>query len=353
MTFIIRKMWIIAFAIAFFYVPATSLAQLSLFGSDLRIVSDPTSPGPNTSVRLTAESALMNLTTADITWTVDGKVVLQGAGENELVVTLGNLGQEVIVRVDVSYLGENSHESISLIPGSVDLLFDADSYVPPFFKGRSLPSPGTMLRLVAVPHIAGRSGTIQARELIYTWRQDGETLGSISGKGKSSATIPAPPLFGASDVQVDVRTLDGTYGATASLRIPAIDPEITLYENHPLFGIKYYRALSDRDAIADFETTLAAIPYFVDAPDAAAGSLQYQWSVGGRPITASSSASNQITVNAAGVRGPALISVSLSSLSNFFIDSKHSWNISFAEQAGNFPLSPPIIPSDVFHTKTN
>lgn len=331
----------------------TAYAQFSLMGTDVRIVADPMLPAPHSDVHLTAESSLIDLTGASITWVVDGKTVESGVGEKEIVVVVAGSGEETRVSVRVTAVGESANASLSLIPASVDLLFDSTSYAPPFYRGRTLPSPGTALRLVAIPHVSSKSGAIAGSELTYTWRQDGEVLGSMSGRGKSSVTIPAPPLFGASDVSVEVRTTDGSYGARMSVRIPSIDPQITLYQNHPLSGIAYFRALRDRDATRDLEATLTAVPYFVAAFDAADPRLHYAWSINGRPLTASSSAANEITVNAAGAVGQALLSVALSSSFNYYLDSQHSWSILFAQSGGTIPLASPLVPVDAFHTNAN
>ena len=342
-----------AFALIALASPLAS-AQFSLFDSDVSITADPSRPSPGAQVRLVAESSFLNLTTAKITWTVDGKTVQDGVGEKEIVVTAPSAGKEMNVSVRVSALGESANGSLTLIPGTVDLLFDATSYTPPFYRGRALPSPGAVLRFVAVPHISSRSGPVAASELIYTWRQDGEVLGSISGRGRSSAIIGAPPLFGASDISVEVRTADGISGAEVSVRIPAIDPQVTLYLNHPLFGVEYYRAVRDRDVLSDLEATFSAVPYFIAAASPSDRSLRYDWSVNGTPLSASSSAANEITINAVGASGPATISLGLSSPQNFYLDARHSWTISFAGgNAGtNIPRSS-VAPADAFHTNAN
>ena len=329
-------------------------AQFSLPTPDVSIIAEPSLPAPNSQLRLVAESSLLDLSRATITWTVDGKTTLSGVGEKETIITVGGAGVETKVSVTVSFLGESGSDSLSLIPGTVDLLFEGSGYTPPLYKGRALPSPGTTLRLVAIAHVSSRSGPVAADQLIYTWRQDGEVLGSISGRGRSSATVPAPSLFDTSDISVEVRTADGIAGARTSVRIPAIDPHVTLYVNHSLYGILYYRALRDRDALPDLEATISAVPYFVAASSPRDTLLRYEWSVNGTPLSASSSAANEITINAVGASGPATLSLRLTSSLNFFLDAQHSWTLSFAQRSmGNGTTLSPVAPVDAFHTKTN
>jgi len=329
-------------------------AQFSLPTPDVSIIAEPSLPAPNSQLRLVAESSLLDLSRATITWTVDGKTTLSGVGEKETIITVGGAGVETKVSVTVSFLGESGSDSLSLIPGTVDLLFEGSGYTPPFYKGRSLSSPGTSVRLVAIPHIISRGGPVAAGNLIYTWRQDGEVLGSLSGRGRSSATVPGPSLFDTSDISVEVRSADGAASAQAGVRIPAIDPGLTLYVNHPLYGIEYYRAVRDRDALPDLEATLSAVPYFIAASSPRDTLLRYDWSVNGTLLAASSSARNEITVNAAGASGPATLSLRLTSSLNFNLDAQHAWTISFAQRsAGANAIAPPQTPTDAFHTPIN
>ena len=349
------KHWLtgLSLALALFSAPIAS-AQYSLPIPDVSIIADPAVPAPNSEVHLTAESSFLDLSNADITWSVDGKTTLSGIGDKETSVSVGGAGVETRVSVRVSLLGESASASLSLIPGSVDLLFDATGYTPPFYKGRSLSSPGTSVRLVAIPHIISRGGPVAAGNLIYTWRQDGEVLGSLSGRGRSSTTVPGPSLFDTSVIQVTVNTADGSASAQASVRIPAIDPGLTLYVNHPLYGVEYYRAVRDRDALPDLEATLSIIPYFVAASSPKDTLLRYDWSVNGTPLAASSSTRNEVTVNAAGASGPATISLRLTSPLNFNLDAQHAWTISFAQRsAGANAIAPSQTPTDAFHTQTN
>ncbi|HEY4516982.1 MAG TPA: hypothetical protein VJG64_03475 [Candidatus Paceibacterota bacterium] len=219
-------------------------------------------------------------------------------------------------------------------PSPVDLLFDADSYVPPFYRGRALPSPGTNVHLHALARFAGAGGTaVPESKITYTWRRDGRVVGDVSGLGRASVTLPAPTLFGTDTISVEASAADGSIYGGSSITISSIDPVPTLYQNHPLFGIEYYSALTDEATVPDVEMTFAAVPYFAAAVSPSDPQLTWRWSVNGEPI-ATSVGGSEITINAENSSGLAAISLLLTSPANFLLRGEGSWNVFFSRVGG-------------------
>ena len=252
--------------------------------------------------------------------------------------------------LDASLQSAADTSAQSSIPASpVDLLFDANSYVPPFYLGRALPSPGSVLRLHAIPHLTPH---VPDSDITYTWRRDGAVVGAISGKGKSSVSIAGPTLFAADTISVDAVSADGTSYGSASVVIPSIDPQLTLYEDHPLFGIEYYNALLGQSSIPDLEMTFAAVPYFAAVSGPSDPSLNYAWIVNGASVAASATSSNEITINADNSSGVAAIAASLTSSVNFLLDASGAWNVLFS-RGGAGQAQGSGTSGGVFHTGIN
>lgn len=251
------------------------------------------------------------------------------------------------------------------IPSSpVDLLFDADSYVPPFYRGRALPSAGTNMHLQAL----ARFGGVPDSQITYTWRRNGQVESSVSGAGRSSISLTAPTLFGTDTISVDARTADGSMYGSASVAISSIDPRATLYQDHPLFGIEYYNALTpleaspltgltDQNSIPDLEMTFAAVPYFAQASNPNDPRLAYAWSVNGAPVSAATTSlpaqagGSEITINAQNSSGLAAISLLLTSPINFLLHGEGSWNVLFSREGlGTRSAQNPGTSGGIFHT---
>src|SRR5262249_28595985 len=153
--------------------------------------------------------------------------------------------------------------------------------------------------------------SIPDSSITYTWKVNDRVQGSLSGLGRSSLVIGAPPLFGSDTVEVDAHSNDGSAYGSATLSIPAVDPQPTLYLDDPLNGIEYYNALGAQASVGQLEATFAAVPYFVAARSPDDRSLTYAWSVNGQPVPSSTSSASELTVNAAGSSGIASLSLTI------------------------------------------
>src|SRR3989338_10123024 len=89
--------------------------------------------------------------------------------------------------------------------------------------------------------------------------------------------------------------------------------------------------------------SFTAVPYFASAVSSGDVGLQYEWRVNQSPITTSPTHGNEITVNAASSTGlMALINLSLTHVSNYFLSAAGSWSVTFNKSGG--PAG-----GDVFH----
>lgn len=338
----------IMLAILFSLVPQLARAQFSIptIADNLTIVATPSAPGPHTPVHLSLESTVTKSAVA--TWTVNGRAVSTNEDTGGIDIQTGALGEKTTITASVD--GDNGAQTVTLtlVPTAVDLLLDATSYVPPFFKGRPLASPGTTLRAQALPHF-GNTTPVSNDRIMFTWRQGGAVV--ASGVGKSSVSLAAPPLFGSDTISVEAQSVDGAYAGEASVQLPGIDPNATLYVNNPLTGIEYYDAIQNGAKVPDIETTLIAVPYFTEAQSPNDAQFIYDWKVNGEAVPDGASNASEITINSSNSTGAANLSLTLSSSANFYLHADQSWNISFPGTKSALPgASIPSSSSDVFHT---
>ena len=316
-------------ALAAFFFASPLYAQLDTgFGPDLSLTLSPHYPAPRDVVRVVAHSTLIPLSEATVAWYIDGKKVSESIGAAEKEVTVGILGSETLVLVRAARGDEVAEKSIRIRPTEMDLLWESDAYIPPFFRGRSLPSAGTTLKMEALPRFKLKSGAqVPLENIVFTWRRNGYVIANVSGRGRSRARIPAPALFGADGISVEARSIDGIYGAEISTIIRSEEPHLSVYENHPLFGIQYHAALGAQNFFDATEVSLAAIPYYADASDQNDGALIYAWEVNGQPILLDPEKPSELTLNAAGSSGIALIELALSHATNFYLNAQGAWRL--------------------------
>lgn len=279
----------------------TAFAQIGFLDAPAMLIAlDPAHPGPGQTVRLTLQSPVADLARSSISWSVDGKPLVSDTGATDIAIVAGKLGSETEVTATAQTMTGLARATASIIPAEADLLFDANSYVPPFYQGRALPSPASQLRLHAFARIVRPgAGAVAPEELVYTWRRNSSLLPGISGKGKSSVTLPAPTLFSTDTFAVEAATMDGTIVAAATVRVPSTEPATVFYEDSPLFGIRYRNALTAQSVYSGAELTIAAVPFFALANSPADPRLSYEWSVNGRQVERDEKRPDEITLGAA------------------------------------------------------
>lgn len=325
-------------------------AQQSIPGADtaFSISLSPAQPAPGDKVTLTLSSPLYDVDQADITWRADGKTVLQGVGEKTVTVTAGALGEQTVVTVEIATDSVDTSVRTFVTSSALDILWESDSYVPPFYDGRALPSARSHARLQAIPYLPKSGGGFySASELTYTWKENGATIVNLSGKGKSSATLPSPDLFGDYVVSVLATSPDRSVSGTSQVRIASVEPALVLYRDHPLFGMEYFDALSATTFINENEMTFAVVPYFVNTRSLTAARLTYAWQINGKVVPSDETRPDELTINAGSTGGIAQISLSLTDTQNLFLDARGGWAVTFAKGGGAGAGTG--APADIFH----
>ncbi len=329
-----------------------SATGLGLRNTDTAVLihAEPATPAAGAVVRFTAESPLFDLTKSMITWSVNGKETTKGIGEKVIDITIDKKGTPVTVHVDVTNDSwGNASADVSIAPLQLDLLIDAMSYVPPFYRGRALPAAGGHIHAQALARFVQNGARVSEKIITYTWKQNGRTLGSISGLGRSAVTLEAPALFDSNQITVLATTDDGALSAETSATIASVEPILALYENHPLFGIMFHQMTPNSLTVPSAERTFVAIPYFADALRAEDPHLRYAWSVNDSPIAASSTKTNEITIRADSGGVVASLALELSHAVNIFLASTGRWQIKFGSPSGT-GQNHGSANSDIFHT---
>lgn len=299
----------------------------------LIVTTNPGYPAPGQTVEVTVSSPIADLANSVIRWSVGGTPLAEALGATTITTTAGVLGSEKKIRVTADTGGGVVSADASIIPTEVDLLYDANSYVPPFYEGRALPSPSSQVRLHAVPRLVRPGGVAVApSDLVYTWKRNGATLANLSGKGRATAVVPAPALFDADTISVDVATADRSLVGGASVRIPSVEPVLVFYEDSPLFGLRFRNALRAADA-AGGELTVAAVPYFALAAGPNDPRLEYAWRVNGRAITADAARPDEVTLSAGDGSGAARVDLTVTNTADISMESRGSLQLTLSASA--------------------
>lgn len=299
----------------------------------LIVTTNPAYPAPGQTVEVTVQSPIADLQNSVIRWSIGGTPLAEALGATSITTTAGALGSEKKLRVTADTGGGIVSADASIIPTEVDLLYDANSYVPPFYEGRALPSPSSQVRLHAVARLVRPGGAVIApSDLVYTWKRNGATLANLSGKGRATAVVPAPALFGADTISVDIATADRSLAGGASVRIPSIEPVLVFYEDSPLFGLRFRNALR-AEGEGGGELTIAAVPYFALAAGPNDPRLEYAWRVNGRVITPDAARPDEITLSSGDGSSAARVDVTVTNTADLSMESRGSLQLTLSAGA--------------------
>ncbi|HEY4494811.1 MAG TPA: hypothetical protein VJC02_01770 [Candidatus Paceibacterota bacterium] len=271
----------------------TSIAILSLFLFSIAYAQTPTSidgveisanpeiASPGQNITVSVESYITDLNAASIVWVVDGKNYAQGTGLKFINITAPAIGKSVnILAAIMTVENREIKKSMTIKSGGVDLIWESRGYTPPFYKGKALFSYQNNIVLTAIPHLS-QNGTseIDPKTLLYKWKKNTKVIQDSSGFGKQSVSIQEeiPTTI---DIEVEVTTKDGSQKGKASISLTPGNPSLLFYEEDPLYGVLYNKALVDNFRLKNQEIKIQAVPFTFNF-SSPSSPLIFSWSING------------------------------------------------------------------------
>lgn len=287
--------------------------QKKTFSDYLDVKINPANPGSYEQVSISIESYLTDLQKAIIKWSVDGKTVSHGRGRQTFSFQNGGPGKTTFVSVSVSTnSGSVFTKDFSFTPVGITILWEANTYTPPFYKGKALMVPQAQIRVAAVPDTGSAISPFGTGNMVYTWEKNGLVHEGSSGFGKNVFSFTGPTPFNEIDVRVSVSSLDDSMNSEMRVFVPLARPLILFYEKHPLLGILYNKPLKGDFSLGKKEISLSAEPYFFSNEDSEYATLRYNWAVNGSTVQ---SYGRTLTLrNETGEKGDSLVSLSMRGL---------------------------------------
>lgn len=270
---------IVSFIIFFFgfsFVSAQlGLPPLGLESFSLNISPDNPFPGEEIIASLTSNS--FDIDRSKITWVYNGKIVLEGTGKKQYRFKVGSLGkQETIKAIVVAPSGSRLEQTRSFILADVDLLWEARTSRPVFYPGKALPVLRSKVKIVAQPHFIFEGKRFSPKNLIYKWFFGDELFQEQSGFGRQSFEFSIPIIGSENSVRAEVSSPNEDIKAIKTIFVPLADPQVLFYEENPLQGPKFNRALASFKTGSPSQIDFRAEPYYFSSP-----SLVYNWLING------------------------------------------------------------------------
>ncbi|KKU26570.1 MAG: hypothetical protein UX39_C0008G0033 [Candidatus Magasanikbacteria bacterium GW2011_GWA2_46_17] len=327
------------FASMLFMATTASAQNLESLGGQsgvLLVRTVPARPTPHQFVTVIIESFSIDLDRSNISWFLNNNLSKDASNQKTFSFKTGGPGSTSNILIVVkTFEGEVIQETLNIRPATVDVLWEAESYVPPFYKGKSLyPFQGTV-KIVALPNIVtAGGGTLSAKNLVYNWKVDGHPATAASGYGKNFIFFRGDIPLKAANITVEVSSVDQSYVAEGNTVITPVQPGIVFYEDSPLLGVLQNRALFGNITLRDEEIKIVAIPYFVGVTEREGRGLSYNWRLNEQKITGSLDKSALSFRQEKESAGNARVSLEVSSPSRIFQTVTSEISLLFGNPAG-------------------
>jgi hypothetical protein len=268
--------------------------------SGIQLMTNPQFPAPYGQVRVSLDDYSVNALGATITWYVNSIEQTEFQNERSILITAGDLGEKTAVRAVLTGSGSAPlSASIAFAPSVVDIIMEANTYVPAFYKGRPMPSSGATVRAIAVVHDGTNTSDAS---YTYQWSQNDNVLlgGPIVGKNVVEITT----RYANDPLAVEVYDSRGTLVGRGVTELTSFEPEIHFYENSPLRGLSEKEA-TDPYLLIGEETTLYGEPFFLDIETV--NDADFVWEVDRVPSPHDEKTPNALSLHTEGGAGNALL----------------------------------------------
>ncbi len=326
-----RKLLIFGFIILVAILP---FAVNAASPTSILVSVNPENPAPNENVDINLSSYANNLDSVLISWSVNGKGVSSGIGKKSFSTVAPNAGAETRIVATVALPDGSIDKVITIRPTVMALLWQAnDSYVPPFYKGKALPTADSEIKVVAMPEIRDQlkngGSVVNSKNLVYAWKKDYTNDANAGGYSKNYYTYASDYLEDSSNVSVVASTTDQKYSSQASMNIRTFEPKILFYKNDPALGTLWENALRDGYIVQDAEI-LEAAPYFISPKDIRIPSLSWSWSINDFYVEVDGIRKNLFPVKVpAGTSGTSRIRLEISNKYKLFESATGAINVEF------------------------
>lgn len=269
----------------------------------IRFLVTPEVPGPNERVLIEAQGVGTFLGDATITWQNNEATAASGVGQQSFSFTTGNIGSVSRIHVIIDSPAQGTiTRDFTFIPTLVRLLWEARTSTPPFYRGKALYTPGSAVKVIALPQVVANGATVSANNLSFQWKVGGGPVAEQSGQGHSTFTFTGSQLRTSEEVSVDVYFGEALVGRN-SITIFATNPAILFYAKDPLRGVLYDQALPSTASLSAAEVTLKAEPYYFAKESVANGAVTYDWVLNGEAVSGPDSAQGTLTLRQTGDGG--------------------------------------------------
>ncbi|MDO8183610.1 MAG: hypothetical protein Q7T49_01310 [bacterium] len=315
----------------------TLAGAVTSIGSGIVANINPENPGPNEPVTVKLESYSVDLDRSLITWYINKQKISAGIGQKTLSNKVGQLGiisnWSVVVETPS---GQELTGNINFNPAIVNLLWQAETYVPTWYLGKALPSPSSQVKILALVEIKKVTGqSYKNSELVYNWYREGKFLSVSSGVGKDNINITTNNDFTPTKIELKVSSLDQTTNTNGSLELKNTNPKLLIF---PQASSTVFYPFGNSITLDNSITTLIVEPFYFSNQDFIDNNLLFNWKLNNKTVTPDPTQPNSLTPNLSSFSGPVNLNLEVKNKKSFFQSASYQGIIKLAPKSSLFNL---------------
>ncbi|MFA7216530.1 MAG: hypothetical protein WC095_00915 [Candidatus Paceibacterota bacterium] len=308
-------------------------SQIPGLSFDVKFI--PEIPGPNEDVYLEVISYETDINKAKITWLVNGSIKSSGTGNKTFTFNSGNQNTKTTISLRIiTAEGVSASRDFNIRPSSVDIIWQARTYTPPFYKGKALFSHESIITFLALPHITDQNGNLLSpSNLIYTWNKNGKVLNNFSGYGKNTYSMEGSIISVPLEMTVTVTSPTTDAVGFARTIVYPVDPLVLMYEKDPLYGLRLEKSLSGIISLKNKEEMeVVALPIFFGDESLSSNSILYDWKINNSNIDTKTLERSKVFRPIEGTSGTSYISLSAENANKILQTASTGFNLEFNKE---------------------
>ncbi len=286
--------------------------------SDVVLEVFPENPAANQNVQAKVATFSTDIKKAYISWSVNGQRLSGGIGRDTFSFDIGPGGTQSELSVSIETTdGQSIVKTTYISPLELDILWEAqNSYVPPFYRGKTMVSKEGEYKVSAMPSTGNSvSGT---KNFSYNWSKDTNAQVGQSGWGKNSFTFKNTYLDRTNTIKVEVSDILNKFSGSKSIVLEPGNSKIVFYKVDKNLNILSNQSLEENFEIKKEGETIGAIPYFINSENLNDENLEFNWKVGEQNIETVPPKNQISVVPENGKSGFSTISLTVENKGNLF-----------------------------------
>ncbi len=245
---------------------------------DLGITATPEVPQANQEVTLEVTSFFVDLNRSVIGWYINDKLYQEGTALKKITIKAGAVGTRTKIGAVAFQGNKKAIQYFYISPASVDILWQAKTYVPPLYQGKAPYTNQSDVLFYAVTDFP----SYKPSDIVYEWSRNHTIINK--GRGMETVVFPGRTIADTQLITVTAVTSDQKFSATKTIRLTPTFPEILVYIDNPITGFDFSLEASRR---ADYpvEFTLASFPFGFSTQNRFSNTSKMFWIVNGTPVS--------------------------------------------------------------------